>query len=118
MISELKLLKPILHSQEEQDEEDEEIVTKVKRSIGNGPTRSRNLWSKKSSELYSLMSPIVSNHRPIFMTLNNLQQDTYIGVINTFLLSPSNQGTLERLHSNWSYFNKSFILSKVLYLVL
>lgn len=106
MIAEVFSIKPSLP---------EEIVMKPKRPVGNGPTRSRNLWSKKSTELYTMMTSILSDHRPIFVTLNNLQPETYIGMINTFIASPTSSGTLERIHSNWSYFNKSFILTKVSY---
>lgn len=64
-----------------------------------------------------MMSSILTEHRPIFVTLHNLQSETFIGMINTFIASTTNTGTLERIHSNWSYYNKSFILSKV-YLLL
>jgi hypothetical protein len=84
---------------------------KQKRFQAAGPTRSRNLWSKKSSELYSLLAPITSSQPPTFSTLSLLQPDTFLGMTNTFV-SPKGSGSIERISSKWSYYNKSFVISK------
>ena len=91
----------------------EEITAKSKKQFLFGPTRSRNLWSKKSSELYSQLLTILTDDKPVFSTLKNLQVETFIGVTNTFISSSATLGSLDRIYSSWSYYNKSFVIRKV-----
>jgi hypothetical protein len=91
----------------------EEMASKPKKQFIYGPTRSRNLWSKKSSELYSQLVTILTNEKPIFLTLKDLQSETCIGVTNTFISSSATLGSLDRIYSTWSHYNKSFVIRKV-----
>lgn len=91
-----------------------EPVIKQKKQYIYGPTRSRNLWSKKSSELYGQLVTILNEKKPIFLTLKNLQPDTCLGMINTFISSSKTIGCLDRIHSIWSYSNKSFVIRRVI----
>jgi hypothetical protein len=89
------------------------ISLKAKKQFIYGPTRSRNLWSKKSSELYSQLITILTDEKPMFLPLKNMQSETCIGVINTFISSASTLGSLDRIYSSWSFYNKSFVIKKV-----
>jgi hypothetical protein len=83
------------------------------RPVGIG-VRSRELWSPKSSNLYGMLTSIVDPNKTInFAALDMLNTNTFIGIPNTFRASTKEPGHMEKYFSVWSYFNKSFVMSKV-----
>ena len=74
----------------------------------------RDLWSRKSSELYNMLSTLVSAKENVeFSSLHYLKKGAPVGLVNTFSVSLTTPNRLEKMFSAWSYFNRCFILDKV-----
>lgn len=79
-----------------------------------GPLRSKSLWSKKSQNIYSLLSRYRGEDAQEFSFATKINQFSQLAIITTFYVNLD--GVISKIYSNWSFHAEDFVIFKETYI--